>query len=148
MKSFYTKPVFPNLLRSRYNQPDRHWDWLCNVYQESEGVRRLWIAVITQAILDAISTKRRGEEVHYKHEAICWLTGGSKHFRIVCDYAGLEPNWVRRHAKRVIYDPHPWRAEPTKGKRYLERKEYRKRKAKVTQSEEKTAARIIELECV
>lgn len=89
------------------------------------GETALWVAVITQAMMDALSNSRNPEIQFHKHEAIRWLTGQSKDFITVCHFADLNPDEVRRKAKRAIASPTPWRAEAGKGKRYQERKAYR-----------------------
>ena len=98
--------------------------------QPVRGERALWVAVITQAIMDALSRANNSEARYYKNEAINWLTGNSKNFVSVCLNAGFDPDYIRRKAKRTLLQPKNWRAEAGKGKRYLERKEYRKRKKK------------------
>jgi len=130
MKTKPSKKVSPRKMKRReFRYEDRKWDWLNGPYNEAGSEKRLWIAVITQAVLDALNKAKDSESVFYKHEAVCWLTDNSWNFKTVCQFAGLEPEWVRRHAKRAIYDPRPWRAPPREGKRYLERKEYRERQA-------------------
>jgi hypothetical protein len=91
------------------------------------GETALWVAVITQALMDALNRSRHPEQQHHKQAAIQWLTGNSRDFRHVCELAGLDHNYVRRKAKRAIVSPLAWRAPPGKGKRYLERKAYRQR---------------------
>src|SRR5947208_1331494 len=89
------------------------------------GETSLWVAVITQAMMDALSRCNNAEATYHKHEAIHWLTGNSRDFITVCLFAGLDPDYVRRKSKRALAAPRPWRAEAGKGKRYLERKVYR-----------------------
>ncbi len=93
------------------------------VYGESS----LWGAVITQALMDALSKARHSEASFNKDEAIRWLTSNSTDFITVCQFAGYDPDYVRKKAKKAIANPVPWRAEPGKGKRYLERREYRRK---------------------
>lgn len=110
--------------------------WLEEPYNHARGEMALWVAVITQAMMDALNRANTAEAAYYKHEAIHWLTGGSKDFIMVCHYAGLDPDYVRRNAKRALVSPVPWRAEPRKGKRYLERKAYRQSRKKEALREE------------
>lgn len=102
-------------------------EWLNDPNRPVRGETALWVAVITQAMMDALSKAKNNEARYHKYEAINWLTGNSKNFVTVCLNAGLDPNYVRRKAKRAIASPTLWRAEPGKGKRYNERKAYRKR---------------------
>lgn len=89
------------------------------------GEHALWSAVITQALMDALSKSRSVEACYHKQEAIHWLTGNSKDFITVCLFAGFDPDYIRKKAKRAISNPNPWRAAPGEGKRYQERKKYR-----------------------
>lgn len=103
------------------------FEWLNGPYNSVLGETSLWRAVITQAMMDALSRAGNAEAAHHKHEAINWLTGNGRDFVMVCLFAGLDPDYVRRKAKRALIAPMPWRAAPGKGKRYLERREYRKK---------------------
>lgn len=100
-------------------------DFLGKSYDSTRGETALWSAVITQALMDALSKSRSAEALYHKHTAIAWLTGNGKDFTMVCLCAGFDPDYVRKKAKRAITCPQRWRAEPGKGKRYLERKKYR-----------------------
>jgi hypothetical protein len=104
-------------------------DFLGKTYDSTRGETALWSAVITQALMDALTRSRNPEALYSKHTAIAWLTGNSKDFIMVCLCAGFEPDYVRKKAKRAIASPQRWRAEPGKGKRYLERKKYRNTKS-------------------
>ena len=115
----------PQSSRSSQNEP---CDWLSDPNQPVRGEQALWVAVITQAMMDALSRASSSEARYHKNEAINWLTGNSKDFVTVCLHAGLDPNYVRRKAKRSLLNPQNWRADAGKGKRYEERKAYRKRK--------------------
>lgn len=101
--------------------------WLQESNRMAHGEVALWVAVITQALMDALSRCKKPESQYQKHEAIRWLTGNSRDFIDVCLSAGMDPNYVRKKAKKAIYSPKSWRAEPGKGKRYLERKRYREK---------------------
>jgi hypothetical protein len=104
--------------------------WFDGPYDSVRGESALWVAVITQAMMDALSRSGNPEAMYHKHEATEWLTGNGKDFVEVCLLAGFDPDYVRRKAKRALVAPRPWRAEPGKGKRYLERKAYRDRQKK------------------
>ncbi len=91
------------------------------------GETALWVAVITQALMDALNRSKHPEHRYHKQAAIQWLTGNSRDFHWVCEMADLDPNCVRRKAKRALLSPVAWRAAPGKGARYHERKEHRQR---------------------
>jgi hypothetical protein len=94
------------------------------------GESAMWIAVLTQAVMDSISRANNSEARTAKNDAIRWLTGNSKDFVDVCLLAGYDPDYIRLTAKRVIANPKRWRAEPGEGKRYQERRAYRERAEK------------------
>lgn len=122
--------------------------WLEEAYNVSRGETALWIAVITQAMMDALSRCKKSESLYHKHEATYWLTGNSKDFIDVCSAAGMDPDYVRLKAKRTLASPTPWRAEAGQGKRYQERKKYREQQQLGTisvKNKEKTQAEIINL---
>lgn len=99
--------------------------WLEERCSSARGETALWVAVITQAMMDALSRCQKAESRYQKHEATCWLTSNSKDFVDVCLRASMDPDYVRRKAKKALAAPTPWRAEAGKGKRYMERKHYR-----------------------
>lgn len=101
--------------------------WFSGPYNPVRGETALWIAVITQAMMDALSRLDNAEARYHKHEAIRWLTGNSPDFIEVCLNAGFDPAFIRKRAKRALISPMPWRAAPGKGVRYQERKAYRER---------------------
>lgn len=65
------------------------------------NTQSLWLAVIRQCLKDALmsnwkpSSETSSIEVD---EARRWFSEGSRDFRLVCDFAGLDPDWVRRKA--------------------------------------------------
>lgn len=61
------------------------------------GERRLWRAVVLQAIDDVFSLNDRNQRA-----AIRWIFGDSEDFRMVCELAGVAPRWVRRKAFEKI----------------------------------------------
>lgn len=111
--------------------------WLEEAYNTARGETALWVAVITQAMMDALSRCKKSESRYQKHEAISWLTSNSKDFIDVCLAAGMNPDYVRLKAKKILASPLPWRAEAGKGKRYEERRKYReKQKLLATKTDE------------
>jgi hypothetical protein len=110
--------------------------WLQEAYNTARGETALWVAVITQAMMDATSRCKKSESRYNKHEATCWLTGNSKDFIDVCLCAGMNPDYVRRKAKNVLSSSFAWRAEAGKGKRYHERKKYREKQMAKTREPE------------
>lgn len=60
--------------------------------------QRLWAAVILRALEDASS---RSWKMRYERDdAIAWFQ--TRDFRTVCDYAGLDPQWVLENIPRVL----------------------------------------------
>lgn len=113
--------------RNRRRPKPDYQHWLFEPYNPVKGESALWAAVITQALMDALSNSRNPEAVYHKHEAIRWLTENNKDFSMVCHLAGFDVNYIRRKAKRAISNPVKWRADAGKGIRYEERKTYRRK---------------------
>lgn len=125
-----TKPLEKKYLPNSCSKKRKNTDyliWLQEAYNTARGETALWVAVITQAMMDALSNCKKSESQYQKHEARCWLTGNSKDFIDVCLSADMNPDYIRRKAKQALAAPLPWRAEAGKGKRYQERKKYREK---------------------
>ena len=105
----------------------KYADFHIEIGQPAKAESAMWVAVITQAMMDALSKSRKSEALYYKQEATTWLTENSPSFVMVCQLAGLHPDDIRRKAKRVIAAPKGWRMEAGKGKRYAQRKAHRDR---------------------
>lgn len=67
------------------------FEWLSDLNHQVRGETALWVAVITQAMMDALSNSKNAETRYHKHEATRWLTGNSRNFITVCHFAGLDP---------------------------------------------------------
>lgn len=117
--------------RERQKKPTPGHGWFDGPYNAARGETALWVAVITQAMMDALSRSRDPDQQRHKREAIRWLTENSKDFYLVCSCADMDPDYVRRKAKRSLLSPVAWRAAPGQGQRYLERKQYRQRLKKM-----------------
>lgn len=76
------------------------------------GEQALWRAVITQALMDASNHSSKMELKYEKSQSLCWLSSGNKDFRTVCEYAGLDPNYVRQQALAALERDCQWR-EPS-----------------------------------
>ena len=72
-------------LKTTINQQD---------YKSSEI--KLWYAVLAQAITDASYPGIRKSYVDCKRQAIEWLKSNSTDFKMVCTYADLESDYVKR----------------------------------------------------
>lgn len=113
--------------KKKKNNENRPTDGVREPYDSVRAERAMWVAVITQAMMDALSKSAKPEEQFNKFEATRWLTGNSIQFRNVCSLAGLDPDYVRVRAKKALANGISWRAEAGTGKRYEERKAYRER---------------------
>lgn len=69
----------------------------------------LWRAVITQALMDAASQSRKSEARRSRADAIHWLLSSNADFEIVCDNAGLCPDYVRSRARAALARGCQWR---------------------------------------
>ncbi len=75
----------------------------------------LWRAVITQALMDAASHSRKSETKRTRNAAMEWLLGHSPDFEVVCDNAGLDPDYVRTRARLALARGFEWRLPAGKG---------------------------------
>lgn len=69
----------------------------------------LWRAVITQALMDAASQSRKTEAQRSRHDALNWLLSEGTDFEVVCDNAGLCPDYVRTRARQALKRGCQWR---------------------------------------
>lgn len=76
------------------------------------GEVAMWRAVITQALMDALSGSNKTEMQYERSQAVVWLEGRGKDFHTVCHFAQLDPAYVRERAKWAIQ-----RWSRSKGKR-------------------------------
>jgi hypothetical protein len=75
--------------------------------------QRLFLGVILNAIMEAAGTNRGGDREpkasHTRMSARAWLEQAGHGFQSVCEFAGLEPENVRRGAleylERITADP-------------------------------------------
>lgn len=68
---------------------------------EPESYKRVWMAVLEQAFIDANSSSEQSDRRNIKKGAIAWLTGDEKAFEDVCLKAGLDPQKVRDLALKL-----------------------------------------------
>lgn len=69
----------------------------------------LWRAVITQALMDAASASRKSEAKRCRSDALSWLLSDTEDFTVVCDNAGLDPDYVRTRARVALARNCIWR---------------------------------------
>ena len=67
--------------------------------------RRLFIAVLSQAVHDAFSNHVPGIE---KQKAQAWLMGNSPDFRIICENAGRDAKYVLTRIRKKILELNGW----------------------------------------
>jgi hypothetical protein len=79
-------------------------------YQAEAGTsesaqRALWLQVIAQALIDAttkISASSTGQVKRDREAARAWLLNRNADFAGVCALAGVDPDWVRARARKII----------------------------------------------
>jgi len=79
-----------------------------HVYSWSSPERRLFIAVLSQAVHDAFSGHVPGLE---KQQARSWLTGNSKDFKNICEYAGRSAQYVFEKIRKKILKANGWNTD-------------------------------------
>ena len=83
----------------------------------------LWRAVITQALMDAASQSRKSEATRIRSDALEWLLSDTSDFTVVCDNAGLDPDYVRSRARLALSRNCQWRLPAGQGWRTRARAE-------------------------
>ena len=67
--------------------------------------RRLFIAVLSQAVHDAFSSHVPGLE---KRQAQAWLMSNSEDFKEICELSGRDSNYVLTKIRRKILEKNGW----------------------------------------
>lgn len=104
-----SKPIktLRHYLRDRKRPPQRGTDWEDLLFAEAPHHARpqesLWRAVILQMITDALSTSKKPELQQCKRDALHWLQGYSRDFRLVCHYAGFDPAWMQERITEFLH---------------------------------------------
>ena len=70
--------------------------------------RRLFVAVLSQAVHDAFSSHVPGLE---KRQAQAWLMGNSEDFKIICENAGRDAKYVLTKIRRKILQANGWNVD-------------------------------------
>lgn len=63
---------------------------------EINSYRRLWAAVLLQQIMDAKSRSNKPEKKLYRNHALYWLFDNKEDFKMVCDFADLDWQTIRK----------------------------------------------------
>jgi len=71
----------------------------------SSPERKLFIAVLSQAVHDAFSSHVPGLE---KRQAQSWLMSNSKDFKDICEHAGRNSGYVLEKIRRKILEKNGW----------------------------------------
>lgn len=78
-------------------------DWM--ILQCAECIppeQSLWRAVLLQMITDAISNSAKPDQKRFRRDARHWLTRHSRDFRLVCEFAGYQPDWLQQEINRFL----------------------------------------------
>ena len=90
----------------------------------------LWVAVLCRAALDACkshpqldmnSTAKISHHNHYKYDreaARHFFMEGGTHFRLICELAGRNPDYVQRKVKKIILRKNGWNVDVPITSRY------------------------------
>ena len=83
----------------------------------------LWVAVLCRAVLDACKgppdldmtrTANRAHESLYNYnrdQARHFFTEGGQHFRLICEMAGRDPDYVQAKVRKVILRKNGWNVD-------------------------------------
>jgi hypothetical protein len=102
----------------------------------------LWVAVLCRAVLDAckgppdLDMTRTANKAHkslynFNHEAArhFFMEGGT-HFRLICEMAGRNPEYVRERIRKVILRKNGWNVDVPITSHYRQGRKQGKRKPK------------------
>jgi len=85
--------------------------------------KELWVAVLCRAVLDAVKgppalnmkvPANITHKNHYKFDrrsARHFFMAGGSHFRLICEMAGRDPNYVQRKIKKIILRKNGWNVD-------------------------------------
>ncbi|MAZ04224.1 MAG: hypothetical protein CMN56_13915 [Sneathiella sp.] len=76
-------------------------------YDRKYPERRLYLAIILQALMDATKDKSDVDKRRAKAWFKCSIGVTCDNFEFICDHAGVEPNYVRSFAYEVIHSENP-----------------------------------------
>lgn len=85
-----------------------------NCPHELLGMRALWRAVITQALMDASSNSSKVIDKVEGARARAWFSRNNPDFITVCSYADLDPSYVIEKSKEAIKRGCKWRQDSSK----------------------------------
>ena len=83
----------------------------------------LWVAVLTRAVLDACkgppnlnmtSSSNISHKNHWSYnqdQARHFFLEGGRHFRMICEMAGRNPNYVQAQIKKVLLRKNGWNVD-------------------------------------
>lgn len=80
------------------------------------AIRKLWRAVITQAMMDAGNNCKNRHAKGIKARALQWLVRDNSDFDMVCEMADMEPGYVRARAKGALERGCKWRRDQREAK--------------------------------
>jgi len=105
----------------RSNNSFNSWSGQANIQEVDtlSAEQRLFVAVLSQAMHDAFSTH---VEAYNRNNARAFLLSDSYHFRLICELAGRNPEYVTSKMKRIVTKD--WKIESVP--HCLTRKAYRK----------------------
>ena len=67
-----------------------------SLHSNHDQDRALWLAVLRQAKIDAMSNINRKHAKDARKAARVWLTNNSEGYKLVCEYAGCDGEMLRR----------------------------------------------------
>ena len=102
-------------------------NWVGDTLMEGERVtlpeKDLWVAVLTRAVVDAckgppnLDLSLQSNIIHQnhytydRHQARHFFTEGGPHFRLICELAGRNPEYVQAKVRKVILRKDGWNVD-------------------------------------
>ena len=69
---------------------------------ENDLCRALWIQVLIQVALDAISANKKPTHAHYKKSALEWIYAEDADFKLICELAELEACVAKKLLRDIV----------------------------------------------
>ena len=110
--------------------------WVCHAEETIDDIKvnlpekDLWVAVLCRAAVDAckgppdLDMTRRANKPHHslynynRDQARHFFTDGGYHFRLICEMAGRNPEYVQARVKKVLLRKNGWNVDVPMTSRY------------------------------
>ena len=109
-------------------------NWVGDTLMEGDRVtlpeKDLWVAVLTRAVLDACkgppnldlrlqsNITHQNHYTHARNQARHFFTEGGSHFRLICELAGRNPDYIQQKIRKILLRKNGWNVDVPVTSRY------------------------------